>query len=62
MWNTSGGKSWRLTYRFDGQEKRLVFGAWSGMGAKLARKKRDDAVNSWRKAETSGKSAKRMLE
>ncbi len=67
----SDGKSWRFKYRFDGQEKRLVFGAWPGMGAKLARKKRDDArellakgidPGQKRKADDAAKKARKRME
>ncbi|QAZ67247.1 tyrosine-type recombinase/integrase [Solidesulfovibrio carbinolicus] len=39
----SGGKSWRLKYRFGGQEKRLTFGLWPDVSLKLARQRRDEA-------------------
>lgn len=39
----SGGKLWRLKYRFDGKEKLLALGAYPGVGLKTAREKRDDA-------------------
>ncbi|GAB6038189.1 tyrosine-type recombinase/integrase [Fundidesulfovibrio butyratiphilus] len=39
----SGGKSWRMKYRFGGQEKRLVFGLWPDVSLKQARQHRDDA-------------------
>jgi DNA-binding CsgD family transcriptional regulator len=39
----SGGKLWRLKYRFGGREKRLAFGAYPDIGLKLAREKRDVA-------------------
>lgn len=39
----SGGKSWRMKYRFGGQEKRLVFGLWPDVSLKQARQYREDA-------------------
>lgn len=39
----SGGKWWRLKYRFDGKEKRLSLGVYPDVGLKDARKRRDDA-------------------
>lgn len=39
----AGGKSWRLKYRFAGQEKRLVFGLWPDVSLKQARQLREDA-------------------
>lgn len=39
----SGGKSWRMKYRFAGQEKRLVFGLWPDVSLKQARQRRDEA-------------------
>lgn len=39
----SGGKLWRLKYRFGGKEKRLSFGAYPVISLKDARIKRDDA-------------------
>lgn len=39
----SGGKSWRLKYRFGGQEKRLVFGLWPDVSLRQARQLREDA-------------------
>jgi hypothetical protein len=39
----SGGKLWRLKYRFSGREKRLAFGAYPGISLKVAREKRDMA-------------------
>lgn len=40
---TKGHKSWRLKYRFDGKEKRLVFGAYPDISLVDARSLRDDA-------------------
>lgn len=39
----TGGKSWRLKYRFGGQEKRLVFGLWPEVSLKQAREHREEA-------------------
>jgi integrase len=39
----SGGKLWRLKYRFEGKEKRVAFGAYPAIGLKEARAKRDEA-------------------
>ena len=39
----SGGKLWRLKYRFDGKEKLLALGAYPDVGLKAAREKRDEA-------------------
>ncbi len=39
----SGGKWWRLKYRFGGKEKRLSLGVYPDVGLKLARDRRDDA-------------------
>ena len=39
----SGGKWWRLKYRFDGKEKRLSLGVYPDVALKDARKRRDDA-------------------
>ena len=39
----SGGKWWRLKYRFDGKEKRISLGTYPDVGLKLARARRDDA-------------------
>ena len=39
----SGGKWWRLKYRFDGKEKRLSLGVYPDVGLKQARDKRDEA-------------------
>lgn len=38
----SGGKWWRLKYRFDGKEKRLSLGTYPEVGLKEARVKRED--------------------
>jgi len=40
---TSGGKLWRLKYRFDGQENVLSFGAYPAVSLADARGKRDQA-------------------
>src|SRR5271155_5681439 len=37
----SGGKWWRLKYRFDGKEKRLSLGVYPDVGLKDARDRRD---------------------
>jgi hypothetical protein len=39
----SGGKWWRLKYRFDGKEKLLSLGTYPDVGLKEARERRDDA-------------------
>lgn len=39
----SGGKLWRLKYRFDGKEKRLALGKYPEVGLKEARARRDEA-------------------
>lgn len=39
----SGGKWWRLKYRFDGKEKRLSLGVYPDVTLKEARNRRDDA-------------------
>ncbi|MFP1131108.1 Arm DNA-binding domain-containing protein [Asticcacaulis sp. W401b] len=40
---TSGGKLWRLKYRFSGQERLLAIGQYPVVGLKEARKRRDEA-------------------
>ncbi len=39
----SGGKLWRMKYRFEGKEKRLSFGAYPAVGLREARDKREEA-------------------
>lgn len=39
----SGGRLWRLKYRFAGKEKKLALGAYPETGLKEARDKRDEA-------------------
>lgn len=39
----SGGKLWRLKYRFGGKEKRLALGAWPAVSLKTARQKAAEA-------------------
>jgi integrase len=39
----SGGKLWRLKYRFNGKEKRLALGKYPEVGLKEARERRDEA-------------------
>jgi len=39
----AGGKWWRLTYRYDGKEKRLSLGVYPDVCLKDARQRRDDA-------------------
>jgi hypothetical protein len=39
----SGGKLWRVKYRFNKKEKRLALGAYPEVALKEAREKRDDA-------------------
>lgn len=38
----SGGKWWRLKYRFEGREKRLSLGVYPDVGLKQARDRRDE--------------------
>ena len=39
----SGGKLWRLKYRFEGKEKRLALGVYPAVSLKEARERRDEA-------------------
>lgn len=39
----TGGKLWRLKYRFEGKEKLLALGGYPDVGLKAAREKRDEA-------------------
>ena len=39
----TGGKWWRLKYRFGGKEKRISLGVYPDVGLKLARERRDEA-------------------
>jgi integrase len=39
----SGGKLWRLKYRYDGKEKKLSFGSYPEVSLREARRRRDDA-------------------
>ncbi len=39
----TGGKLWRLVYRFEGKEKLLSFGQYPAVGLKMARERRDEA-------------------
>ena len=39
----TGGKWWRLKYRYDGKEKRLSLGVYPDVSLKDARQRRDDA-------------------
>ena len=41
--STTGGKYWRLKYRFSGKEKRLSIGVYPTVTLKDAREKREDA-------------------
>jgi integrase len=41
--NPSGGKLWRMKYRFGGKEKLLAFGAYPDVSLKEARERRDEA-------------------
>jgi integrase len=41
--NPSGGKLWRMKYRFEGKEKLLSFGTYPTIGLKEARERRDEA-------------------
>ncbi|MDR2688649.1 MAG: integrase arm-type DNA-binding domain-containing protein [Azoarcus sp.] len=38
----SGGKLWRMRYRFEGKEKLLAFGKYPGLSLKEARERRDE--------------------
>ena len=40
---TTGGKLWRLKYRFDGKEKRLALGKYPDVSLAKARERRDEA-------------------
>ena len=40
---TSGGKLWRLKYRFNGKEQLLSLGAYPDVSLAAARKRRDEA-------------------
>ncbi len=42
----SGGKLWRLSYRYDGKQKLLSFGSYPAVGLADARLKRDAAKKS----------------
>jgi hypothetical protein len=44
--NPSGGKLWRMKYRFGGREKLLAFGMYPEIGLKKARERRDEARKS----------------
>ncbi|MGD9610968.1 MAG: Arm DNA-binding domain-containing protein [Desulfovibrionaceae bacterium] len=39
----TGGKSWRMKYRLNGQEKWIVFGLWPDVTLKQAWQRRDEA-------------------
>lgn len=39
----SGGRLWRMAYRFDGKQKQLSFGAYPAVSLKDARERRDEA-------------------
>ena len=39
----TGGKLWRLKYRFGGKERKLSFGSFQDVGLKVAHSKRDAA-------------------
>jgi integrase len=39
----SGGKLWRLQYRYDGKQKKISFGAYPSVSLAEARKRRDEA-------------------
>jgi integrase len=41
--NPSGGKLWRMKYRFEGKEKLLAFGVYPDVSLKEARERRDEA-------------------
>lgn len=41
--STSGGKHWRMKYRYDGKEKVLSIGSYPAISLKLARDARDQA-------------------
>lgn len=42
----SGGKWWRLKYRFQGKEKRISLGTYPTIGLKEARERREDTKKS----------------
>lgn len=41
--SSTGGKLWRMAYRFDGKQKTLSFGAYPTVGLKSARQRREEA-------------------
>ena len=50
----SGHRSWRLKYRFDGKERRLVFGPYPAVSLAQARQMRDDAKRLLREGRDPG--------
>ena len=51
----SGGRLWRLDYRFDGKRKTLSFGAYPAISLKEARRRRDVAKEKIAKHSNFGK-------
>ena len=67
----TGGRLWRLKYRYGGKEKKLALGAFPETGLKEAREKRDEArkllgagidPSAQRKIERLGKALRGALE
>ena len=56
---TSGFRSWRWKYRFDGKEKRLTFGGYPEVSLKEARDLRDDARRALRSGVDPAEARKR---
>ena len=52
--SATGGKLWRMDYRFDGKRKTLSFGAYPTVSLKDARGKRDQAKELLAKAKVEG--------
>ncbi|MFP5258926.1 MAG: tyrosine-type recombinase/integrase, partial [Acidobacteriota bacterium] len=38
----TGGKSWRVKYRYNNKEKRIVLGLWPSVSLKMARERREE--------------------
>ena len=56
----SGGRWWRLKYRFEGKEKRLSLGVFPDVSLKDARDRRDTRASYWPTALTPAKTARRQ--
>jgi integrase len=56
----TGGKLWRLVYRFEGREKLLSFGQYPAVSLKLARERRDEAKEQLAKGIDPGEMKKEM--